>query len=1000
MLARSGLLTILCCLLATGTARPQDAAPTPPIATAVSQCAASGDLCSGWRAFRNEQTLPYQAISVKPMRDRAWLVIVSEPPPSIESTEVVHALNDVFGRDAIEIVRLRAPSGADGWLEDIVASVRVRSESTVTVASRRTITEWQAPQELTDRLRTLHQRMHGTEIGFALDNLDQPIDRTALRDLAVTPADVKLWADDSELMWRTLESDAPPEARYSWTELSAGDSVGTFKSNDDTLIALRIPSTASLSDLRGPFTAFSIAADLVITAHRATVRSSVLVIGRARVIPRAVLPPARFEMFATLLQSQETDLRQGYDRKNLFAGRVIGTDAVWDWAPITMPLSLQDSELGALLNSADGILKAWSEAGKIRYRGYEDYPRPQTYPFGHAALSEIIHREHKVSSLALSWNTDGYAALTDVPDFGNVITVAHTAALPISYTALDGGLQVGNPTPPDLTSFNELAYDYFVRLADPALSRVAQYAFWHQIIRNFLPDLRSTNNAPRAHRTQMVIQGLQTEASAWIRETLEVRSSLPIEQVGALRGLVRRRGVDGAATLLSGGTLAQYNELNGRIEALQRSAVVVKQEYENAFAAYCRTVVRYGGYDRVSRQGSRDCGIDVALPGAQVQRITTILRPIQDRVSRAESAYEALDKDNLRGDVRRIEGDLRAADNIVQSAVANGAIRLEITQRAFQQALQTSNDVPVAGAIRTPAVVLSRNTDNALAIGAHDIGETATHVSIGPARQVQIDARGATIVTVTPDDLAGANQIARLAARGRPIADASGATTPSPRRRALGLPSSASVQPIRPNEAVPEFPWPPPIPSAQFEIPGAFIRQRTNPQSLAQVSDRLTSALRRSQYEYTYYRAPGGFALVSRMERISTDGRPLPEEYRFLPPGAQEPFDFARYVEQLFVAPPGYYRLIVFVVTNRSFAATGKTIVASDATTLLRRGLVNLPSDIGQSEFTPLHNVTVLIFEFQKNGADRSVATLSPGRLSGQTHLQRAGLGPDLGLTP
>jgi hypothetical protein len=168
------------------------------------------------------------------------------------------------------------------------------------------------------------------------------------------------------------------------------------------------------------------------------------------------------------------------------------------------------------------------------------------------------------------------------------------------------------------------------------------------------------------------------------------------------------------------------------------------------------------------------------------------------------------------------------------------------------------------------------------------------------------------------------------------------------------------------------------------------------------VGEQLARALNRSGYsEFSFYRAPGGFALVSRLERMREDGGAAPEELRFLQPGAEEPFSLASYIQRLFFAPEGFYRQIIFVATDRPFTTdAGDTLTPAEASRLLRDGANLLPDSYRALPFGPSHTVTALIYEFRKGPDDRDVVTLDPGRLAGRTHLQRAGIlsaleGPD-----
>ena len=203
---------------------------------------------------------------------------------------------------------------------------------------------------------------------------------------------------------------------------------------------------------------------------------------------------------------------------------------------------------------------------------------------------------------------------------------------------------------------------------------------------------------------------------------------------------------------------------------------------------------------------------------------------------------------------------------------------------------------------------------------------------------------------------------------------------------------SEAQQPVE--AALPDFPWPPPAPSAQIVLPNSLFQATGKPiPSLSSVGAQLVGALEQARYfEYSYYRVPNGFALVARLERIAPDGTPLPEEFRFLLPGSQEPFSLGVYIKQLFFAPEGFYRQIVIVVTDRPFTATGETLDAPAAARLLSGGASRLSNDFDTMRFTEAHRVSALIYEFRKGAQQGDVSTLTPGRLGARTHLERAGI--------
>ncbi len=202
-----------------------------------------------------------------------------------------------------------------------------------------------------------------------------------------------------------------------------------------------------------------------------------------------------------------------------------------------------------------------------------------------------------------------------------------------------------------------------------------------------------------------------------------------------------------------------------------------------------------------------------------------------------------------------------------------------------------------------------------------------------------------------------------------------------------------AAAPPPPAIALPEFPWPPPPPSDRMMLSRAgFARGLGANPSLMSAADHLTDALGQAGYsQYSFYSAPGGFALVARLERIRSDGTPEPEGQRFAPPSASEPFSLGVYLKQLFIAPEGYYRLIVFVVTDNVVVTKGAAPTAATAQAWLRNGADRLPAAYATLPFTKAHEVDALIYEFRKEGKGQATP-LTPSPIDARAHLERAGL--------
>jgi hypothetical protein len=215
------------------------------------------------------------------------------------------------------------------------------------------------------------------------------------------------------------------------------------------------------------------------------------------------------------------------------------------------------------------------------------------------------------------------------------------------------------------------------------------------------------------------------------------------------------------------------------------------------------------------------------------------------------------------------------------------------------------------------------------------------------------------------------------------------ALPPAPPPPPPTVPAPAPITPPDQAAAMPDFPWPPAQWSAQAAVPrGVFAASPT----LGDAAMVLTAALDRAGYvERSFYRAPGGFALVARLERINADGSPDPS-FRFLSPSADEPFDLGTYVQSLFFTPEGFYRQIVFVVSDQPFTSSGVAPTAGDADAILARGATGLAQDIEAAPMSEGHQVIALIYEFKKGAADGDVAILNPGRLGAVAHLAASGI--------
>jgi hypothetical protein len=191
-----------------------------------------------------------------------------------------------------------------------------------------------------------------------------------------------------------------------------------------------------------------------------------------------------------------------------------------------------------------------------------------------------------------------------------------------------------------------------------------------------------------------------------------------------------------------------------------------------------------------------------------------------------------------------------------------------------------------------------------------------------------------------------------------------------------------------PTAGIPQFPWPPPRASAEHQIRNKWVSEDEHT-SLLDVAERLETALGNAGFEtWKYSSVPHGFALVTQIEQILPDGTPRKERFRTDLPSLSD-LSFVEFLMALAKAPPGYFRVIVFVVTDLPFSRGDTAPAESEARHWLDAGLNKLPKSFGDLIYGADYRTTALIYEFKK--LSKQPATLvSQSLASGRTHLERA----------
>jgi uncharacterized caspase-like protein len=194
-------------------------------------------------------------------------------------------------------------------------------------------------------------------------------------------------------------------------------------------------------------------------------------------------------------------------------------------------------------------------------------------------------------------------------------------------------------------------------------------------------------------------------------------------------------------------------------------------------------------------------------------------------------------------------------------------------------------------------------------------------------------------------------------------------------------------------DQMPSFPWPPPVPSARYVIPHELFGRsgENNKASLSDIIRKLEGALEEAAYyERSFYATPGGIAMITRLERIKSDGSP-DESRRWLDVEDEQNFSLMGYLNALLFSDQGHFRLIVFIISDTPFAPIGPSISPKQGSKLLLQGWNTPPLATMRKPFLPDHQVSVLIYEFQKQ-RNRTAKQIAPSTLPARTHLEKSKL--------
>ncbi len=197
---------------------------------------------------------------------------------------------------------------------------------------------------------------------------------------------------------------------------------------------------------------------------------------------------------------------------------------------------------------------------------------------------------------------------------------------------------------------------------------------------------------------------------------------------------------------------------------------------------------------------------------------------------------------------------------------------------------------------------------------------------------------------------------------------------------------------------VPKFPWTPPSPSAKTVIPSTAF---TSCENLGDLNDILVKALTDQEYvDRSYFLVPAthinGFALATQLEQIDEDGIPKKIPHRWNINLINQKFSFKEYITALFFSNPGYFRVIVVIITDKPFSANNPPVDRKTAISWIQDGINSFPKILRNVEYTDDHIVSALIYEYELAENKAEANLMIPSKYSAKDHLTKSQLWNEL----
>jgi hypothetical protein len=125
---------------------------------------------------------------------------------------------------------------------------------------------------------------------------------------------------------------------------------------------------------------------------------------------------------------------------------------------------------------------------------------------------------------------------------------------------------------------------------------------------------------------------------------------------------------------------------------------------------------------------------------------------------------------------------------------------------------------------------------------------------------------------------------------------------------------------------------------------------------------------------------------------MNSDGTSKGNGERYLTETQSEHFRIFDYLKSLLVAKPGYYRVIVFMISPYTIVQSNNQITKAQADSLFTAGADRPLARLLSYEFSANYGCSALIYQFVKPNEEDPAEELQPSPLTCRSHLEKAGI--------